>query len=49
MRNIILFLILFICSCSVHHEVTSHGKSTIITNDTTYIDHGGFIGFKPLK
>lgn len=32
-------------SCKVAHETYASGKATIITVDTTYINHGGNITF----
>lgn len=32
-------------SCSVSHAIDAHGKSTIISTDTTFINHRGFINF----
>ena len=33
-------------SCSTSHSVTSSGVSRIVTIDTTYVKHGGFIRSK---
>lgn len=33
-------------SCSVQRDVSSVGKATIITVDTTVIRHNGYINFK---
>lgn len=32
-------------SCSVSHNIDAHGKSTIISTDTTFITHRGYINF----
>lgn len=33
-------------SCSVQHSVSSVGKATIVTVDTTVVNHDGFLKFK---
>ena len=33
-------------SCSSSHSVTSRGVSRIVTIDTTYVKHGGFVRSK---
>lgn len=33
-------------SCAASHGVQSSGKTTIITTDTTYVNHHGFIRSK---
>lgn len=33
-------------SCSTSHSVSSHGTATIISVDTTFIKHGGFVRSK---
>ena len=33
-------------SCSTSHQVSSSGRATIITTDTTIVKHGGFIRSK---
>lgn len=33
-------------SCSSSHAIQSYGKATIITTDTTFIKHNGFIRSK---
>lgn len=30
-------------SCSVQRDVSVNGKATIVTTDTTYINHNGYI------
>ena len=32
-------------SCTVSHSVDAHGKSVIISTDTTYINHKGYVNF----
>ena len=32
-------------SCTVNRSLDSNGKCTIITTDTTYINHNGFVNF----
>lgn len=32
-------------SCTVSHSVDAYGKSIIISSDTTYINHKGFVNF----
>lgn len=32
-------------SCSVSHNIDAQGKSTIISTDTTVINHKGYINF----
>lgn len=36
-------------SCTSSHQVQSYGKATIITTDTTYIKHSGYIKSKNYK
>lgn len=36
-------------SCSTSHSVESYGKMTIITTDTTFVNHDGFIRSKNYK
>lgn len=33
-------------SCSTSHNVDASGRTTIVTVDTTYVKHGGFIRSK---
>lgn len=33
-------------SCSTSHSVSSHGTATIISVDTTFVKHGGFVRSK---
>lgn len=44
-----LFLAYFgvssLSSCSVQHDFDAFGKTIITTNDTTFINHNGFIRF----
>lgn len=49
MKPLILILISFLSSCALHHEVSSHGKTSIIINDTTFIDHNGSVFLKTFK
>lgn len=35
-----------LCSCSATKSATSQGNTTVITNDTTHIEHGGTFNFK---
>lgn len=36
-------------SCTALHQSVSSGRSTIIINDTTVIEHNGSLFFKPFK
>lgn len=36
-------------SCSTSHNVSVRGRTTIVTNDTTYVKHGGFVRSKNFK
>ena len=36
-------------SCSTSHSVSTRGSATIVTVDTTYVKHGGFIRSKNFK
>lgn len=36
-------------SCSTSHNVVASGRTTIVTVDTTYVKHGGFIRSKNFK
>lgn len=36
-------------SCSTSHNVSVSGRAKIVTVDTTYVKHGGFIRSKNLK
>ena len=36
-------------SCSTSHNISVRGRTSIITVDTTYVKHGGFIRSKNLK
>lgn len=38
-----------LASCSTFHNVASSGKATIISVDTTYVEHDGFIRSKNFK
>lgn len=38
-----------LASCSTFHNVDARGRTTIVTVDTTYVKHGGFIRSKKLK
>lgn len=38
-----------LASCSTSHNVDVRGRSTIVTVDTTYVKHGGFIRSKDFK
>ena len=33
-------------SCSTSHNVASRGRSTIVTIDTTFVEHNGFVRSK---
>lgn len=33
-------------SCSTSHDVSASGRTTIVTVDTTYVKHGGFVRSK---
>lgn len=49
MKQLILFLALIavgLASCTIHRDVTTSGRATIITIDTTVINHGGTVNFK---
>lgn len=35
-----------LCSCSTSHSVEGSGKTTVVTTDTTYIYHNGFLKTK---
>ncbi len=42
----LFFFICLVCvSCKVAHDTYASGKATIITVDTTYVNHGGNISF----
>lgn len=46
----ICFTIVYVFgSCGVHHEVEATGKTIVITNDTTVVNHGGYINLKIQK
>lgn len=36
-------------SCSTSHSVVASGRATIISIDTTYVKHGGFVRSKNFK
>ena len=36
-------------SCSTSHNVSSSGRATIVTVDTTIVKHGGFVRSKNFK
>lgn len=36
-------------SCSTSHNVVARGRATIISVDTTYVTHGGFVRSKNFK
>ena len=36
-------------SCSTSHNVVASGRTTIVTVDTTYVKHGGFVRSKNFK
>lgn len=36
-------------SCSTSHNISVRGRTSIITVDTTYVKHGGFIRSKDFK
>lgn len=36
-------------SCSTSHNIDASGRTTIVTVDTTYVKHGGFIRSKKIK
>lgn len=36
-------------SCSTSHNVSVRGRTTVVTVDTTYVKHGGFIRSKDFK
>lgn len=36
-------------SCNVGHSVAGNGRAVIITNDTTVINHSGYINFDRVK
>lgn len=36
-------------SCTTSHSVQSYGKATIVTTDTTYVKHSGYIRNKNNK
>lgn len=38
-----------LASCSTSHNVSVRGRTTIVTIDTTYVKHGGFIRSKKNK
>ena len=38
-----------LASCSTSHNVSVRGRATIVTVDTTYVKHGGFIRSKKNK
>lgn len=35
-----------LASCSTSHNVSVRGRTTIVTVDTTYVKHGGFVRSK---
>ena len=36
-------------SCSTSHNVVASGRTSIVTVDTTFVEHGGFIRSKNFK
>lgn len=38
-----------LASCSTSHNVSVRGRTTIVTVDTTYVKHGGFVRSKKNK
>lgn len=38
-----------LASCSTSHNVDARGRTTIVSVDTTYVKHGGFIRSKNFK
>lgn len=38
-----------LASCSTSHNVSVRGRATIVTIDTTYVKHGGFVRSKDFK
>lgn len=36
-------------SCSTSHNVVVRGRTTIVTVDTTYVKHGGYVRSKDFK
>ena len=38
-----------LASCSTSHNVAVRGQATIVTVDTTYVSHGGFVRSKDFK
>lgn len=38
-----------LASCSTSHNVSVRGRTTIVTVDTTYVKHGGFVRSKNFK
>lgn len=38
-----------LASCSTSHNVVARGHTTIVTSDTTYVKHGGYIRSKDFK
>lgn len=36
-------------SCSTSHDISVRGRTSIITVDTTYVKHGGYIRSKDFK
>ena len=55
LKNLLIAILVAICgaiatffttSCTAMRETTSHGKATVITNDTTIITHDGYINLK---
>ena len=36
-------------SCSTSHSISVRGRTTIISNDTTFVKHGGYIRSKDFK
>ena len=38
-----------LASCSTSHNVVVRGRTTIVTKDTTYVKHGGYIRSKDFK
>lgn len=38
-----------LASCSTSHNVVARGRTTIVSVDTTYVSHSGFIRSKNLK
>ena len=38
-----------LASCSTSHNCSVRGRATIVTVDTTYVKHGGFVRSKNFK